>query len=81
LSCDGELREQGQGANALGSPLRAVAHLIDVLAKQPQALPLQAGELVTTGTLTAALPIKAGQRWSTNLDGIDLPGITVSFEM
>jgi 2-oxo-3-hexenedioate decarboxylase len=81
LSCDGELREQGQGSNALGSPLLAVAHLIDVLAQQPQALPLQAGELVTTGTLTPALPIEVGQRWSTALEGIALPGITVSFEL
>ena len=80
LSCDGELRDQGQGSNALGSPLLAVAHLIDVLAKQPQALPLQAGELVTTGTLTAALPIEPGQTWTTELQGIAIPGLTVALD-
>lgn len=80
LSCDGEMREQGKGSNALGSPLKAVAHLIDVIAKQPHAMPLQTGELVTTGTLTAALPIRPGQTWQTNLNGIALSGITVSFE-
>ena len=80
LSCDGEVRESGQGSNALGGPLRAVAHLIAVIAKQPHTLPLQPDELVTTGTLTAALPIQPGQTWTTNLDGIALPGISVLFE-
>ena len=80
LSCNGEVRERGQGANALGSPLLAVAHLIAAMAKQTHALPLQAGELVTTGTLTAAPPIEAGQTWSTVLDGIALHGIRVSLE-
>lgn len=80
LSCDGNVRERGQGSNVLGSPLKAVAHLIDVIAKQPHASPLKSGELVTTGTLTAALPIHAGQNWTTKLKGIALPGISVSFE-
>jgi 2-oxo-3-hexenedioate decarboxylase len=79
LSCDGDVRDTGRGCNVLGSPLSAVAHLISVLAKQPQAKPLQAGELVTTGTLTRALPIRAGETWSTVLDGIALPGISVAF--
>jgi 2-oxo-3-hexenedioate decarboxylase len=80
LSCDGNVCERGRGSNALGSPLIAVAHLIDVIAKQPQALPLQAGEIVTTGTLTAALSINAGQNWTTKLEGIALPGISLSLE-
>jgi 2-oxo-3-hexenedioate decarboxylase len=80
LSCDDEVREQGKGSNALGSPLKAVEHLMEVLAKQPHASPLQSGEIVTTGTLTAALPIRAGQTWRTKIDGIALSGITISFE-
>ena len=80
LSCDGDVREQGRGSNALGSPLKAVGHLISVIAKQPHASRLQSGEMVTTGTLTAALPIRPGQIWSTNLKGIALSGISVSFE-
>ena len=81
LSCDGNIRERGRGSNALGSPLRAIAHLIAVIAKQPHTLPLHAGELVTTGTLTPALPIHAGQKWTTNLDGVALPGISVTFDV
>ena len=80
LSCGGKVREQGRGSNTLGSPLKAVGHLMAVIAKQPHALPLQAGELVTTGTLTAALPIRAGQSWTTKFDDIALPGMTVTLE-
>ena len=80
LSCDDRVRDRGKGVNALGGPLKAVAHLIAVIANQPLVLPIQSDELVTTGTLTAALPIEPGQNWTTNLDGIDLPGISVMFD-
>jgi 2-keto-4-pentenoate hydratase len=36
--------------------------------------PLAAGEVVTTGTLTPALPIKPGERWQSVLDGHDRQG-------
>ena len=80
LACDGDVREQGRGSNALGSPLKAVGHLISVISKQPQASPLQSGEIVTTGTLTAALSIRPGQTWNTVFKGIALSGISVTFE-
>lgn len=54
LLCDGEVRDRGRGSNVLGSPLSAVVHLIAAIANQPGTAPLQAGELVTTGSLTAA---------------------------
>ncbi len=79
LSCDGKVREVGRGSNVLGNPLAAIAHLLAVLAKQRRGLPLQANELVTTGTLTPALPIHAGETWRTELHGIALPGISVQF--
>ncbi|HMH49831.1 MAG TPA: fumarylacetoacetate hydrolase family protein [Candidatus Acidoferrum sp.] len=79
LECDGAVRDRGRGANALGSPLAAVAHLTSVLSAQ-RAPAIQAGELVTTGTLTQAPLIHAGETWSTTLDGIDLPGLRVTFE-
>ena len=41
--------------------------------------PLQAGEIVTTGTLTRALPLRPGDTWSTELTGVPLGGITVAF--
>lgn len=80
LSCDGVLRETGIGSNVLGSPLLAIAHLVSVLAKQAQYLPIQAGELVTTGTITTAHSVCAGESWRTKIDGIALPGMHVEFE-
>jgi 2-oxo-3-hexenedioate decarboxylase len=80
LACNGEVREVGRGSNVLGSPLAAVAHLIAVLAAQPDYPPLQAGELVTTGTVTPAQQVLPGQTWRTELSGLELPGLNVAFE-
>ncbi|HSO07690.1 MAG TPA: fumarylacetoacetate hydrolase family protein [Pelomicrobium sp.] len=79
LSCDREEREAGKGSNVLGSPLKAIAHLLDVLAQQPQYEPLQAGELVTTGTVTTAHAIRPGETWRSKLEDIALPGLSVTF--
>lgn len=79
LSCDGRLRAQGRGSNVLGSPLDAVAHLIAVLARDESAAPLADGELVTTGTLTPALPVAPGETWTTRIAGLALPGLSVTF--
>ena len=79
LSCDGELCETGRGFNVLGSPLAAIAHLVAVLAKQPQYMPLRADEMVTTGTVTTAQAIRPGQIWRTAIEGIALPGLSVEF--
>ena len=79
LSCDGDVREVGRGFNVLGSPLAAIAHLIAVLAKQPQYTPLQANEMVTTGTITMAQTIHPGETWQTTTEGIALPGLSVKF--
>src|SRR5262249_376739 len=43
--------DNGVGANALGHPLGALAHLAGTLARQSQFDPLAAGEIITTGTL------------------------------
>jgi 2-oxo-3-hexenedioate decarboxylase len=79
LYCDGALREVGIGANVLGSPLLAISHLVSVLAKQPEYMPLRANELVTTGTITTAQPARAGETWQTEVQGIALPGLSVGF--
>ena len=79
LSCDGKLQEIGKGANVLGNPLTALVHLMQVLASQPAKLGLRANELVTTGTVTSAYSVQPGQTWTTAIDGIDLPGLSVVF--
>jgi 2-oxo-3-hexenedioate decarboxylase len=81
LSCDGKVMDHGVGANALGHPATALAHLADVLSRQPQFEPLAAGEIITTGTLTAALPIKAGDTWTSRYEGLPgVTGLTVAFQ-
>jgi 2-keto-4-pentenoate hydratase len=71
--------DHGRGENVLGSPLLALAFLIDVLAKQPDAPPLEAGEIVTTGVLTDAHPVRPGEVWSTSFAHLPLPGLTLEF--
>jgi 2-keto-4-pentenoate hydratase len=78
LSRDGQPQATGRGADVLDSPLSAFAHLADVLARQSRFVPVQAGEVVSTGTITAPQPVAAGQTWSTRVDGIDLPGLTLT---
>jgi 2-keto-4-pentenoate hydratase len=57
--------ERGRGANALGGPAQAIAWLLDL----PGLEGLRAGEVVTTGTLTAAWPVKPGETWALSAAG------------
>ena len=57
LNCDGNLADHGAARNVLDGPLFALRHLVEVLAEDGNNPPLAAGEIVTTGTLTRALPI------------------------
>jgi 2-oxo-3-hexenedioate decarboxylase len=79
LSRNSTVADRGAGTNALGHPALALAFLADVLAGQPQFEPLAAGEIVTTGTLTAALPVVAGETWRFDLDGIELAPLSIRF--
>jgi 2-oxo-3-hexenedioate decarboxylase len=79
LSRDGHEVDVGQAGNVLGGPVSALRHLVEVIALDAEAEPLMAGEMITTGTVTRAFPVKAGERWTTRLDGIDLPGMDVTF--
>lgn len=79
LKRDGEIAAEGCGANVLESPLLAFAHLAETLKRLPGLPPVAAGEIVTTGTLTPALPVKPGEAWSTALSGIELPGLEITF--
>src|SRR5579859_489232 len=79
LNCSDGTTRTGSGANVLDSPLSALKFLIDEIARYPQSRPLAAGEIITTGTLTDAMPVAAGQRWTTELKGIALDGIRVDF--
>ena len=79
LRKDGVEVDRGTGANALDSPLLALAHFIAVLAAQPESPPLAAGEIVTTGTLTDAHPVAPGETWRTEISGLPLGDLELSF--
>lgn len=76
---DAELVDAGAGSNALGHPALALAYLADVVASQPEAPAVATGEVITTGTLTAAMPVQAGETWRTETDGLSFPPLTVTF--
>ncbi len=75
---NGALAARGHATDVLDGPLPALKHLNDLLALDAGNPPLAAGEIVTTGTLTVALPTQAGDNWSTQLTGIDIAGISVT---
>ncbi len=79
LSCDGRPVDRGEAGAVLGGPLSALRHLVDGLAREPSSRPLEAGEIVTTGTVTRAFPVKPGETWRTAIDGLPLPGLTIAF--
>ena len=79
LFCDGRHIDRGNAANVLDGPLAALRHLVGLLARDPINPPLAADEIVTTGTLTRAMPVKPGETWSTALHGIQLDSIRLRF--
>lgn len=79
LKRNDETLDQGRAENVLGGPLSALRHLVDLLAHDPANPPLAAGEIITTGTLTRALPVAPGETWSTALTGVGLAPIQLHF--
>jgi 2-oxo-3-hexenedioate decarboxylase len=80
LYCDGRLSQRGGGALVLDSPFLALRHLIELLAQDPHNPPLSGDEIISTGTLTQAMPVGAGESWTTKVSGIPLEEITLGFE-
>jgi 2-keto-4-pentenoate hydratase len=79
LSCDGRLVDHGHAGNVLDGPLSALRHLAGLLASDPVNPPLAAGEIVSTGTLTKAMPVAPGEVWSAAPSGIRLDPIRLRF--
>jgi len=72
-----QLIEEGSGRNSLRSPALCLSELASAIARQPEAQPLAAGELVSSGTLTESHRIAAGETWTAVVDGLDLPALTL----
>ena len=74
---NGELAEEGSGRNSLRSPALCLAELAAAISRQAGAEPLDAGELISSGTLTTSLPISPGETWRVEVEGIDLSPLTL----
>ena len=68
----------GFGSDLLDSPLHALYSLHQQLTSQQRFSPLQAGELIMTGSWTDPLPVKRGEVWSSAFSQLNLPGLNLS---
>ena len=78
LSRNGVVMDRGVGSNALDGPLHALSHFVRGL-DEISGERLKPGEIVTTGTLTQALPVHSGETWTTEISGLPLDGIKIAF--
>jgi 2-keto-4-pentenoate hydratase len=74
---NGELAEEGSGKNSLKSPALCLAELGAAIARRFPSHPLSAGEIVSSGTLTAGHLTSKGDVWTAEIEGISLPSLTV----
>ena len=71
--------DEGVGTNVLDGPLHAIAHLMRELAASN--VSLVAGDIITTGTITDAQPLVAGQQWRSELGNAgSLAGLTITVQ-
>jgi 2-keto-4-pentenoate hydratase len=68
LHRNGELVQTGAGGAVLGSPLNALIWLANVLG--PMGVTLEAGHVVLPGSITAAIPVAAGDTVVASFAGI-----------
>lgn len=76
---EGQPIDQGVGANVLDSPLHALMHFLQELRLCPGAPDLIAGDVVTTGTLTDAHAVQAGEHWRATFGSV-LPDLNIVFK-
>ncbi|MBU2581488.1 MAG: fumarylacetoacetate hydrolase family protein [Alphaproteobacteria bacterium] len=72
----GEAR-RGSSSDILGGPLKVLSYIVEEIARYPGSAPLRQGEVVTTGTLTDAMPAKPGETWRASFEGIELAPIAL----
>src|ERR1039458_448396 len=70
---NGEFVEEGSGKNSLRSPALCLAELGGAILRRFPDHPLSAGEIISSGTLTAGHAIERGDRWTAEVEGLALP--------
>ena len=76
-SKNGEFVEEGSGRNSLKSPALCLAELSAAIVRRFPTEPLRAGEIVSSGTLTAGHPTDRGDLWTVEVEGLSLPPLTL----
>ena len=66
------LVDEGGGRNVLQSPALCLGELAAAIRRSPWAQPLEAGELVSTGSLTTPMLIAPGETWRAEPEGLDV---------
>ena len=77
VSKKGEFVEEGSGRNSLRSPALCLAELSAAIVRRFPAEPLSAGEIVSSGTLTAGHPAGRGDLWTVEVEVLSLPPLTL----
>jgi 2-oxo-3-hexenedioate decarboxylase len=74
---NGEFVEEGSGKNSLRSPALCLAELGAAIVRRFPGQPLSAGELISTGTLTAGNALERDDLWTAEIAGLALPPLTL----
>ncbi|HEY2108682.1 MAG TPA: fumarylacetoacetate hydrolase family protein [Candidatus Acidoferrales bacterium] len=69
--------EEGSGRNALKNPASCLAELSTAIARRFPDHALRAGEIVSSGTLTAGHATSKGDEWTVGVEGIFLPSLSL----
>jgi 2-keto-4-pentenoate hydratase len=77
MSKNGEFVEEGSGKNSLRSPALCLAELGGAIVRRFPDQPLGAGEIISSGTLTAGHATEKGDSWTTEVQDLALPSLTL----
>jgi 2-keto-4-pentenoate hydratase len=77
ISKHGEFVEEGSGRNSFRSPALCLAELGAAIVRRFPGELLSAGEIVSSGTLTAGHPTDTGDLWTAEVEGLPLPSLTL----
>jgi 2-keto-4-pentenoate hydratase len=77
---NGGFIEEGSGKNSLRSPALCLAELGTAVLKRYPREPLAAGEIISTGTLTAGHLMERGDIWTAEVTGLTAPSLTLRLE-
>jgi 2-keto-4-pentenoate hydratase len=77
ISKNEEFVEEGSGKNSLRSPALCLAELGAAVGRRFPTQPLTAGEIVSSGTLTAGHPAARGDLWTVEVEGLSLPPLAL----